>query len=187
MGSEMCIRDSFRPVPLSLQQILAAANVEDDDARAEEGAAAATTAAGGGAAGGTTPPGDGCGARKTLTYRLRDEAAIAIAAAEAARRATMADDARRPQTARERGTVRKGPATTGHMTVRTVESVVALAARLKADARKNAEAASRGRAGKPMHGTPSKAVLRAFAESNGRAPTSPNDLIDLLSPPQQQR
>lgn len=168
----------FRPVPLSLHQILAAAMLDDDDA-------AADGAGGNGSkSGGAASPGDGSSARKTLTYRLRDEAAVAIAAAEAVRRATMAEGARRPQSARERGTMRKAPATTGHMTVRTVESVVALAARLKADARKNADAAaSRGRPGKPMHGTPSKAVLKAFAENN-RGLTSPSDLIDLMSPPQ---
>jgi len=164
--------EPFRPIPLSLQQILAAEKIDPDSGAAD-------------GLGGETPSAEA--GRKTLTYRLRDEAAVAIAAAEDIRRATMTER-QRPATAQPHGTVRRGPATTGHTpskSARTVESVVALAARLKVEARKNADAAAlKGRAAsKPaMHGTPSKAVLRAFAESNGLA--SPADLFDMMSPPQ---
>eukprot|EP00306_Pavlova_sp_CCMP459_P000617 CAMPEP_0185173900 /NCGR_PEP_ID=MMETSP1139-20130426/24242_1 /TAXON_ID=298111 /ORGANISM="Pavlova sp., Strain CCMP459" /LENGTH=861 /DNA_ID=CAMNT_0027739607 /DNA_START=30 /DNA_END=2613 /DNA_ORIENTATION=- len=150
--------EAFKAVPLSLQQILAAAEVDDDDQDGQVGYSGV----------GVSPPPDPT--RKTLTYRLRDEAAAAAAAEasrEATRRVTVTEGAR-PKTAGTGGRSGTGQA---HAAVRTVESVVKLAARLKQEAKENAAAAEDARHGKtpprPLHATPSKAVLRAFAESNG--------------------
>lgn len=170
----------FKPVPLSLQQILAAADVAPSPRACGPGA---------------QPEGPGQ-PRQTLTYRLRGDAVAAAAQAGPAlgQRHTMAAGARRPRLLNEHNDPRKkvGGGTTGPTGPRTVESVIAMAARLKREAdaagaafsdRTNGAGRSQAQhqaAGASARNTPSKAVLKAFAESSGVS--SPADLIQLTPP-----